>query len=226
MIKECSRTVHVTWMVVGLSTTGLCKRTMTSPSSFCTCRWSTPWAGGLMSVEEARRTLARRHHAIIEIKGDCIVRWEREEEMTRGFKQRCQKIVTTESIKKNITKAKKRFFGLKIIKWNCHNQMTALMFPFFLLKLTSQCSRVMSKRKRAKESRVSLSWVQLSSPIDGSFEARHFKRAFLLPVLIFKKHTVGLDPAEHRQRWIYIQFHFFIYPLGTCNQVTAVCAAL
>lgn len=72
--------------------------------------------------------------------------------MTRAFKQRCQKIVTTESIKKNIMKAKKRFFGLKIIKWNCHNQMTALMFPFFL-----QCSRVMSKRKRAKESRVSLS---------------------------------------------------------------------
>lgn len=132
MIKECLRTVHVTWMVVGLSTTGLCKRTMTSPSSFCTCLWSTPWAGGLMSVEEARHILAGRHQAIIEMNNGCIFRWEREEEMTSGFKLRCQKIVTTESIqKKNSTNAEKRFFDLKIIKWNCHNQLTALMFPFF-----------------------------------------------------------------------------------------------
>lgn len=45
-------TVQVTWMVVGLRTTGLCSRTMTSPSSFCTCLWSTPFAGGLISAED------------------------------------------------------------------------------------------------------------------------------------------------------------------------------
>lgn len=43
-------TVQVTWMEVGLRTTGLCSRTMTSPSSFCTCLWSTPFAGGLISA--------------------------------------------------------------------------------------------------------------------------------------------------------------------------------
>lgn len=44
-------TVQVTWMVVGLRTMGLCSRTMTSPSSFCTCLWSTPFAGGLISAD-------------------------------------------------------------------------------------------------------------------------------------------------------------------------------
>lgn len=42
-------TVHVTWTDVELRTTGLCMLTTTSPSSFCTRRWSTPCAVGLMS---------------------------------------------------------------------------------------------------------------------------------------------------------------------------------
>lgn len=52
--REAALTVHVTWIVVGLRTTGLCNRTMTSPSSFCTCLWSTPWAGGLISKREQK----------------------------------------------------------------------------------------------------------------------------------------------------------------------------
>lgn len=53
--RATAHTVHVTWIVVGLRTTGLCNRTMTSPSSFCTCLWSTPWAGGLISVGVKKR---------------------------------------------------------------------------------------------------------------------------------------------------------------------------
>lgn len=47
-------------MVVGLRTSGLCNRTMTSPSSFCTCLWSTPWAGGLISIRDQKRKIRRR----------------------------------------------------------------------------------------------------------------------------------------------------------------------
>ena len=42
-------TVHVTCTEVELRTTGLCMLTTTSPNSFCTRRWSTPCAVGLMS---------------------------------------------------------------------------------------------------------------------------------------------------------------------------------
>ncbi len=58
--RETALTVHVTWMVVGLRTTGLCNRTMTSPSSFCTCLWSTPWAGGLISTRDQERKMRKR----------------------------------------------------------------------------------------------------------------------------------------------------------------------
>ena len=47
-------------MVVGLRTTGLCNRTMTSPSSFCTCLWSTPWAGGLISMRDRQNKIRKR----------------------------------------------------------------------------------------------------------------------------------------------------------------------
>lgn len=57
--RQAAHTVHVTWIVVGLRTTGLCNRTMTSPSSFCTCLWSTPWAGGLISTKEKRKMRQR-----------------------------------------------------------------------------------------------------------------------------------------------------------------------
>lgn len=57
--RQAAHTVHVTWIVVGLRTTGLCNRTMTSPSSFCTCLWSTPWAGGLISIKEKRKVRQR-----------------------------------------------------------------------------------------------------------------------------------------------------------------------
>lgn len=58
--RQAALTVHVTWMVVGLRTTGLCNRTMTSPSSFCTCLWSTPWAGGLISKRNQERKMRKR----------------------------------------------------------------------------------------------------------------------------------------------------------------------
>lgn len=45
-------TVHVTCTDVELRTTGLCMLTTTSPNSFCTRRWSTPCAVGLMSGRE------------------------------------------------------------------------------------------------------------------------------------------------------------------------------
>lgn len=51
-------TVHVTCTEVELSTTGLCMVTTTSPNSFCTRRWSTPWAVGLMSVEQRQKCSA------------------------------------------------------------------------------------------------------------------------------------------------------------------------
>lgn len=60
--KQGAHTVHETWIVVGLKTTGLCNRTMTSPSSFCTCLWSTPWAGGLISKEEENIYRYRERH--------------------------------------------------------------------------------------------------------------------------------------------------------------------
>lgn len=52
--ESCNQvlTVHVTCTDVELRTTGLCMLTTTSPNSFCTRRWSTPCAVGLMSGRE------------------------------------------------------------------------------------------------------------------------------------------------------------------------------
>lgn len=47
-------TVHVTCTDVELRTTGLCMLTTTSPNSFCTRRWSTPCAVGLISGYKKR----------------------------------------------------------------------------------------------------------------------------------------------------------------------------
>lgn len=52
-------TVHVTCTEVELSTTGLCMLTTTSPNSFCTRRWSTPWAVGLMSAARKQMQACR-----------------------------------------------------------------------------------------------------------------------------------------------------------------------
>lgn len=65
-------TVHVTCTDVELRTTGLCMLTTTSPSSFCTRRWSTPCAVGLMSrggkgyrhEEEKKSTLTVQHNRL------------------------------------------------------------------------------------------------------------------------------------------------------------------
>lgn len=67
-------------------------------------------------------------------------------------------IVTTASIqKKDQLKQKKRPFDLKIMKWNCHNQMTALMFPFFPLKLYEPVFR--SYQQEGKSQRVGSHFV-------------------------------------------------------------------
>lgn len=58
VLVERRLTVHVTCTEVELSTTGLCMVTTTSPSSFCTRRWSTPWAVGLMSGEQRQKCSA------------------------------------------------------------------------------------------------------------------------------------------------------------------------
>lgn len=53
--------------------------------------------------------------------------------------------------KKNIPEAEKRRLDLEIIKWNCHNYMTALTFPF-----KRQQPVFKSYEQERKELRVSL----------------------------------------------------------------------
>ena len=48
-------TVQETWALVGDRTTGFCRKTDTSPSSLCTCLWSTPCSVGLPSTTTQRQ---------------------------------------------------------------------------------------------------------------------------------------------------------------------------